>query len=214
MEVAVADDRGAFHRRPVGPQPSERGGQTEQRRARHPLLVLGQLPGDGVLGAGARRRGLDGLHHRRWIERVELPLRAHQHAGHAGPAHREQRATGEALHDEEARAEDAGVRAGDGHARRRIPLLGDSVLDGLLAERAAWVVVRREHAQDQRAGQIRRHPDQAQRVDRRVETARHRRRRLGEPDARAVERRAQVLDEPGPVDHAGALTTLGRARSA
>ena len=115
-------------------------------------------------------------------------------------------------------AQRGGVGAGQRRARSRIALGGQRVLDGLLAQRAAGVGLRGEHAEDERAGQRGRRAHELERVDARVEPTRYRRGRLGQPEAGRPRVLPQVVEKPPAVDHAAgpglALTPRGRPRPA
>ena len=95
----------------------------------------------------------------------------------------------------EGRAQRHGIERGVQHPRRGIALVGERVLDRLLAHHHRGIVVRAQHAEHERPREAGRRAAQANGVDLGVEAAGERHRWLGELQARLTEHPAQVSDE-------------------
>src|SRR5581483_9281734 len=90
--------------------------------------------------------------------------------------------------DQEAGAQARAIGAGPEHARRRVALLRDRVLDRALPQRAPWIAGRVQHAQDQRPAPRGGRVVEPERPDAGVVASgdRRRRRRVGEGARREV----------------------------
>ena len=102
---------------------------------------------------------------------------------------------GKPLHQQEGRAQRCGIERGVQHARRGMTLVGERVLDGLLAHHHRRIVMRAQHAEHERTAEGGRRAAQANGVDLGVEAAGERHRGLGDLQARLTEHPAQVSDE-------------------
>ena len=131
------------------------------------------------------------------IERVQPRVRLAEHPPYSGAAGGQERAPGRPLHHEERGAQGPAVGAGDEHARHRIPEPRERVLGGALPERAHRVVARVQHAQDERGRPPVGAAAQAKGVDRGVEAAADRGRRLGVGEIDRAQLAAEVSEEGG-----------------
>ncbi len=183
MEIAMADHE-RTGRRPVAPQPAQHRLQSIELCAGHAVLERPEIAFELDRGVAARAGLLvERGEQRPRLQRVQAELRVDQDAGHAHPLGIDQHPPREPLHQQKWRAERNGVGRRGQHLRRRIALAGHRILNGALTQDTGTrVAVRRHDPQHERAGEERRGVTQPDGVDRRVEAAAERRRRLGEAE--------------------------------